>query len=103
MSDFFEKMKEGFNKGVTAVSTGSKTVIEKTKVIMAVKNLENDKGRLAESLGNIVYDYYMDNDGADIPRSYIADKCKEIALCDEQIKINKNKIETMEEKDTVTR
>lgn len=103
MSDFFERMKEGFNKGVTAVSTGSKTVIEKTKVIMAIKNLENDKSRLAESLGNHVYDYYMDNDGADIPRSFIADMCKEIALCEEQIKINKTKIEAMEEKETVTK
>ena len=97
MSDFFEKIKEEFNKGVTAVSTGSKTVIEKTKVIMAIKNLENDKSRIIEELGISVYNYYIENDGADIPRSEIAKVCKEIALCDEQIKINKNKLETFEE------
>ena len=101
MSDFFERMKEGFNKGVSAVSTGSKTVIEKTKVIMAIKNLESDKSRIAENLGNSIYNYYIENDGVDIPRSHIMNLCKEIAMCDEQIKINKNKLEILEEEKKV--
>ena len=32
MADFFDKMKDGFNKGVATVSTGSKTMIEKIKL-----------------------------------------------------------------------
>ncbi len=97
MSDFFERMKEGFNKGVTAVSTGSKTVIEKTKINVALKSLENEKNRLTEALGSNVYEYYMENDGLDIPRAKIADMCKELAMCEEQIKVNKIKLEALEE------
>ncbi len=97
MSDFFEKMKEGFNRGVTAVSTGSKTVIEKTKITVAIKNLENEKSKLMEELGSYIYTYYSENDGGDIPCFEVAPLCKEIAMCDEQIKVNKKRQENFEE------
>ena len=32
MADFFDKLRDGVNKGVATVSTGSKTVLEKSKI-----------------------------------------------------------------------
>lgn len=97
MSDFFERMKEGFNRGVATVSAGSKTMIEKTKINVAIKNLEDEKNQLIETLGNNVYAFYTENEGWDIPRTEVAGICKEIIMREEQIKINKKKIEILEE------
>ena len=41
MADFFTKVKDGLNKGVATVSTGSKTMIEKTKVDSVINSLED--------------------------------------------------------------
>ena len=97
MSDFFEKMKDGFNRGVAAVSAGSKHMIEKTKLNVAIKNLEDDKKRAISNLGNSVYNHYTEKGEVDIPCADISEICREIVVIDEQIRINKKKIEMLEE------
>ena len=57
MADFFDKMKDGFNKSVATVSTGSKTMLEKTKINAVIKSLEDEKKQLAEILGNKIYKF----------------------------------------------
>jgi hypothetical protein len=78
MSDFFGKIADGFNKGVATVSTGSKNVIEKSKINTFIKNLEDEKKQLIELLGNKVYLYFSENPDADIPKDVISNFCKEI-------------------------
>lgn len=96
MADFFDKMKDGFNKGVATVSTGSKTMIEKAKINTVIKSLEDEKRQLAEILGNKVYKYCLENAEGDIPRDEVISICNEINTRSEQIEVQKKKIEELE-------
>lgn len=78
MADFFGKIADGFNKGVATVSTGSKNMIEKSKINTCIKNLEDEKKQLLELLGNKIYMYCKDVPENDIPREIVADFCNEI-------------------------
>lgn len=80
MADFFGKIADGFNKGVATVSTGSKNMIEKSKINTCIKNLEDEKKQLIELLGNKVYLYCKENPDADIPREVVSNFCKEINI-----------------------
>ena len=96
MADFFDKMKDGFNKGVATVSTGSKTMIEKTKINTIIKGLEDEKKRLAEVLGNKVYNFCLENAECDVPRDAVISICNEITARNEQIEVQKKKIEELD-------
>lgn len=96
MADFFTKVKDGLNKGVATVSTGSKTMIEKTKVNSIIKSLEDEKKQLSEILGNKVYDIYMSLGEGDISRDEIMSICNEISTRIEQIKEQKARIEELD-------
>lgn len=96
MADFFDKMKDGFNKGVATVSTGSKTMIEKTKINTIIKGLEDEKKQLAEILGNKIYNFCLENSEGDIPRSDVISICSEITARKEQIEVQKKKIEALD-------
>lgn len=96
MADFFGKMKDGFNKGVATVSTGSKTMLEKTKINAVIKNLEDEKKQLAEILGNKIHKYCSDNAEGDIPREEVESICGEITARNEQIELQKKKIEELD-------
>ena len=96
MADFFGKVKDGFNKGVATVSTGSKTMIEKSKLNTIIKSLEDEKKQLAEILGNKVYNYCMQNPDADIPRAEAEEICGEINARIERINQEKIKIEQLD-------
>lgn len=95
MADFFDKMIDGFNKNVAIVSAGSKVVVEKGKINNSIKNLEDEKRRIVESIGNKVYSYYIANQG-DIPRNVIEPLCSEIVNREEQIKSLKLKVEELD-------
>jgi len=92
MADFFDKVVSGFNKGVATVSTGSKTMIEKTKINSVIKNLENEKKQLAEIIGVKVYQMYMSNSENDIPVSEVSDTCQQILAINQQIEEQNFKI-----------
>lgn len=96
MADFFDKLKEGVNKGVATVSTGSKNMIEKSKINSVIKTLTDEKKQLSEILGTKVYNYMLSNDG-DIPRSEISSLCTEISNRIKQINEQRAKLEQLEE------
>lgn len=96
MAYFFEKVKDGFNKGVATVSTGSKNMIEKTKLNSIIKSLEDEKKQLAEIIGNKVFAFCEANAEGDIPRAEVSDICSQISIRDEQIAEHKKKIEELE-------
>lgn len=96
MADFFDKMKDGFNKSVATVSTGSKTMIEKTKINTVIKGLEDEKKQLAEILGNKIHKFCLENAEGDIPRDEVISICNEITARNEQIEVQKKKIEELE-------
>lgn len=96
MADFFDKVKDGFNKGVATVSTGSKTMIEKTKIHTVIKGLEDEKKQLAEILGNKIHKFCLDNAEGDIPREEVISICNEISARNEQIEVQKKKIEELD-------
>ena len=76
MTDFFEKVKDGFNKGVATVSTGSKNMIE--KINTCIKSLTDEKRQLLELLGNKVYNFMKENPEGDFLRADAIDFCNEI-------------------------
>lgn len=96
MADFFDKMKDGFNKSVATVSTGSKTMIEKTKINTVIKGLEDEKKQLAEILGNKIHKFCLENAEGDIPRDEVISICNEITARNEQIEVQKKKIEELD-------
>lgn len=96
MADFFEKMKDGFNKGVATVSTGSKNMVEKTKLHSLIKTLEDEKKQLAEILGNKVYGICTETEDEDIPRAEVVSICGEITNRNVQIAELKKKIAALD-------
>lgn len=96
MSDFFGKVKDGFNKSVATMSTGSKTVIEKTKINSCIKTLEDEKKQLCEILGSKIYSFCTQNTEGDIPRAEAESICGEIAKREEQISAFRRKLEQLD-------
>lgn len=96
MADFFGKVKDGFNKGVATVSTGSKTVLEKSKLNSIIKSLEEEKSQLAAILGNKIFTYCQNTPEGDIPRAEVISFCEQIAARDVQIGENRKRIEELD-------
>ncbi len=92
MADFFGKMKDTLNKGVATVSTGSKTMIEKSKMNSCIKTLEDEIKQLSEIMGMKLYNYCATNPDGDIPRAEFVSFCSEISNRNEQIKQYRAKI-----------
>lgn len=91
-ADFFGKMKDSMSKGIATVSTGSKTMVEKSKINSIIKTLEDEKKQLAEIAGNKVIAYCMANAEGDIPRSEVLSICNEIVARNEQIAAHQQRI-----------
>lgn len=96
MADFFDKLKDGVNKSVATVSTGSKTIIEKSKINSVIKTLADEKKQLLEILGNKVYLYVKEN-GTDVPLSEIESICSQISSRIEQINEQNQKLEELDD------
>lgn len=91
MADIFDKMKMGLNKGVATISTGSKTVVEKTKINSIINNLEADKKRLFETMGQKLFEFCEANPESDYPNTEMVAFYSEIKLRNEQIELQKRK------------
>ena len=96
MADFFGKVKDGFNKGVATVSTGSKTMIEKSKCNTVIKSLEDEKKQLAEIMGNKVYGFCTENPEGDIPRDEVINFINEINARNAQIAEQEKRIQELD-------
>ena len=69
MSNVFDKLAQGINKGVATVGTGSKAMIEKARIKTIVKNLEAEKKNLLELLGMKTYEKYTEAKEVNIDES----------------------------------
>ena len=96
MADFFDKVKDGFNKGVATVSTGSKNMIEKSKINSCIKTFENEKKQIAEIIGTKIYNFCYENAEGDIPRDLVISLCGEITNRNEQIMQQKKRLAELE-------
>lgn len=92
MADFFDKMKDSMNKGIATVSTGSKTMIEKSKINSIIKTLEDEKRQLAEIAGNKVLTYCSTHPEGDIPRNEVVSVFNEVMARNEQIALHQQRI-----------
>ncbi len=77
MSDFFNKVLVGINKGVNSVSENSKLFMEKTKLNTEIKGREEQKNQAAQQLGIMVY--HMQKSG-DIEREEFKELCEKIGV-----------------------
>lgn len=92
MADIFDKMKAGINKGVATISTGSKTVVEKTKINSIIHNLDEEKKRLCEMMGIKIFEFCAENPGTDFPCEEMGSFCAQIVQCNLQIEEQKKKL-----------
>lgn len=96
MADFFGKVLDGVNKGVATVSTGSKTILEKTKINSVIKTLTDEKKQLSEILGNKVYTFAA-QEKKDVPFAEIEALCLQITQRIDQIAQQQAKIEALDD------
>lgn len=95
MADFFDKMKDGFNKGVATISEGSKNFTEKAKLNTAIKEAESERKQLCELLGQQMY--RLHKEGTQIPEELL-NFCSEISIREQKIEEFKLSIQALEEK-----
>ena len=89
-----DKVVTGFNKGVSSVSEGSKTFVEKARINTKIEELEREKTRYMQNIGNLVYN--LQSSGAvSIPQCEAI--CGEVAECDRQIEELKQQREALEQ------
>ncbi len=96
MADFFGKVLDGVNKSVATVSTGSKTILEKTKINSVIKTLTDEKKQLTEILGSKVYTYAA-AEKKDVPFAEIEAICAQITQRIEQIAEQQAKIDALDD------
>jgi len=92
MADFFDKVKDGINKGVSTVSVRSKELVEVTKLKAEIDSLQRKKKDSIEELGNIVY-VMLSRDNFD--QSRVMSKYQEIAGIDQQIKVKEEEMQRL--------
>jgi len=84
MAEFFEKMKQEMDKGITAISAKSKEVLESTRLKSQIRTLREQRNAASEELGNIVYTMFVKAAGFDELR--INSKCQVLERIGSQIK-----------------
>jgi NADH pyrophosphatase NudC (nudix superfamily) len=83
VADFFEKVKQRIDKGVTTVSVRSKEALEATRVKSQMSELQKRRTEALEELGNIVYTQFAKNQPDD---ERVRKRCSAIAELDRQIR-----------------
>lgn len=89
MADFFDKLRQGVEKGVTTVSVKSKEMIEVTKLNSQIAEILKQKKEALGELGNIVYTMYLKSA---FDEERLRDKSAFISALDEQIKQKKSEL-----------
>lgn len=82
MADFFERVKNGLDKGLNTVSVKSKEVLEVTKINSQIGGLKDQIAKSQRELGEAVYE--MSLQGA-IDQNGIKEKCDAITVLRQQI------------------
>jgi uncharacterized protein (DUF3084 family) len=95
MADIMDKIVDGVNKGIAAVSSGSKYIIEQAKIKTKIKELENEKKELLQLLGNKILEMRSSNQ-INIEDAGVNNFFNEIAKRDEAIKVEQERLAELE-------
>lgn len=60
MADIFDRMLDGINRGVNSIATGSKNIMEKSRINGEIDGLENEKNNIIGQIGCKAYELYTD-------------------------------------------
>jgi hypothetical protein len=89
MAEFYQKVKQEIEKGISNVSIRSKEVLENIKIKKQVENLEEQMNGLLVELGQSVYAMF----GANLlNQEEIGKKCELIAGLEQQLKEKKEEL-----------
>lgn len=91
MADFLDKLKRGIDKGVTTVTVKSKEALETTQLRSQVKDLQEEKQRGLEELGNIVYTLYVQGK-LETALERVRAKCATLVALDQKIRDKEDEI-----------
>jgi hypothetical protein len=83
MTDFFDKLKQGINKGVATVTVKSQEMVDLTKLKTQIITAQSQKRDALEELGNLVYTMYSEDN---FDEAKAKEKVATIAKLDIQIK-----------------
>ena len=83
MADFFDKLKDGIGKGVTAASVKSKELLESNKVKGQIDNLQKQRRESLLELGSIVFTMFRKGGFDEL---VVNEKCSLVLSIDEQVK-----------------
>ena len=82
MTDFFDKVKQGIDKGVTVASVRSKEMLDASKIKGRIDKLAGQKKSALAGLGSLIYarksDFELDGE--------MKEKCEEITGLEAEIK-----------------
>jgi hypothetical protein len=85
MVEFFDKLKKGLDKGVTAVTVKSKEMLEATQLRSQVKTLQEERLRELEELGSIVYTLHVQGKLSE-GMERVQTKCEKVASLDQKLR-----------------
>lgn len=91
MADFFEKLKQGIDKGITTVSVKSKEMMDTQKIKGQIDTLQRQKKTALEELGTMVY--AMLGSGSGLEEATIQEKYAAILTIDTEIKGKEQELE----------
>lgn len=91
MADFLDKLKRQIDKGVTTVTVKSKEALEMTQLRSQVKDLQEQKQRGLEELGNIMYTLYVQGK-LETEGERVRTKCVALATLDQKIRDKEDEI-----------
>jgi hypothetical protein len=93
--DFFDKLKEGIDKGVKTVGVKSREMVDAMSIKNQLANLRDEKRTLLEELGRVAYAAFQAAPAAD---PAIREKCEGISALDQQIAEKERELEATHRK-----
>jgi NADH pyrophosphatase NudC (nudix superfamily) len=97
MADLLKKLQQGIDRGLTAVTTKSKEVMETAQLRSQINNLEEEKRGRLEELGNIVYTL-VTHQRLDQEHKRVIEKCEALAALEKKIQEKEEGIREIQRK-----
>ena len=103
MAEFFDKLKQSIDKGITTVSVKSKEMMETQRVKGEIESIRRDKRGILQDLGNIVYAMFQQ--GCVFDQEAITAKCRDISDVDARLAEKEKELEQIHARaeDSLTR
>lgn len=97
MADLLKKLQQGIDRGLTAVTTKGKEVMETAQLRSQIKDLEEEKRGRLEELGNIVYTL-VTHQRLDEEHKRVIEKCEALAVLEKKIQEKEEGIREIQRK-----